>query len=159
MNRYTVTLVACFAIALFAGCATQTITSGTAAPLAVVSKSPAIVADFKATAANLQAAVTNGDLPATDQANSCMQTVLVQTGITPPAGTAPAKQYTVTNAGALSAGSIAYIKLTKAAAATATPLAVPASCEQLLGHLQVLGLQAAANPVGAVETIISALGQ
>lgn len=148
-NRYSVAAMACLAIAGMAGCGTtQTIS---AAPPPII-KSAAVVDDFKATAANLNAAVTAGVLPANDPAAACVNDALVKTGITPPAGAATPSSFTVTNAGLVSAGSIAYIKVRMAQAAQ--PVTIATSCKELLGQLQIDGLAAAASPVGTLETLL-----
>lgn len=149
-------------IFLLAGCAgTQVISS---APAPLVASSKPIVSDFTATAGNLNCAVQIGLLPATDPAVTCANAALAAFGLpavscatgvpvvaAAPTGTS-APSFTATNAGLVSAGSIAYIKL--AQAANAKPFTVDPSCETVLGKMQVMGLAAAANPVGAVESIV-----
>lgn len=142
-------LTALLSIALLSACATQQISS---APDPLV-KSPAVVNDFKVTAQNLNDAQAAGMLPATDPAVACANDALVKTGISVPAGTPPAKTINVVNAGAISGGSIAYIKVQMAKKLTA-PLVISPQCLQLLGQFQIDALTAAANPLQTLEQLI-----
>ena len=141
--------------AFIQGCASQQISNTSSSPLL---KNTAIVNDFKATASNLNQAVAIGVLPASDPAVGCINDALVATGITPPpapvlpAGqVAPPTSFQAVNAGAISAGSIAYIRLHQAKAA---PIVVSVNCKTLLGQFQIDGLTAAANPIQTIENAI-----
>jgi hypothetical protein len=156
-------LVALSALALTAGCATQTITAGPQAP--AIASNKTVVSDFTDAAGNLNCAVAIGILPATDPAVVCSNAALAAfnlpavtcvTGVptvTPPSPpvAGAVTSFKATNGGMISAGTIAYIKL---AQAKAPPITVSASCEQVLGKLQVMGLTAAANPLGTIEQIL-----
>ena len=142
-------IIIVIALLALAACATQTITSG---PAPVI-QSKTVANDFLATATNLNAAVAAGIIPATDPTVTCANNAVSVFNLAPPAANAPAPaSFTVTNAGIISAGSIAYIKFMKAN--NAAPITVSTNCEQLLGHLQVMGLAAVQNPVGTIENIL-----
>lgn len=144
-------LILSIIIGLFSGCATQTLTPNSS-PLAVVKKVANLATDLTTTAANLNAAVKSGALPATDPAVTCANDALVKTGLAAPA--VPDNSFQVTNAGPVSAGSIAYIKLAMAKAKP--PFVISPQCLQMLGQFQVDGLNAIANPRDAIVTTIEA---
>jgi hypothetical protein len=160
--KHLFALAAIAAISLIAGCATQTISATSPAP--IIAQNKTIASDFTATAGNLNCAVAIGILPATDPAVGCVNSALAAfnlpavscvNGVPTVAAastTSPAASFTATNAGLVSGGSIAYIKLAQAQAVQ--PVTVSAACKQLLGQLQVDGLAATANPLGTVETIL-----
>lgn len=134
-------------IALLAGCASTPGKISTAGPESALSGLPSIVAgktvadDLAAAGQNLDQAVAIGILPATDPAVLCLGSVNKQVN-----GTADAQSFAPENAGAISAGSIAYIIAQQARAAGGIKL--PVECEALVGRLVIDGMRDARKLMG-----------
>src|SRR5580658_8115492 len=108
LNKFTMLSAALCAI-LASGCATgpQTLTANSAPPIL---QAKPVQNQIVSTAANLNAAVTAGALPATDPAVQCANNAVAAAGLAP--GATKPVTFTVTCSGGLSldCGAVAYIK-------------------------------------------------
>lgn len=148
-------------VALLAGCATpppistnpiQTVTNAVAAtPIGGT-----VVTGLQNAAFNLDSAVQIGVLPMNDPADGCVHgalqligqdVVLGPMGENPVTPVTPTKQFTPKVTDLLSGGSVAYILAQQAKQIAGGGVTVPASCEQLVGHFVLTGVNAPANTV------------
>lgn len=142
MNR----LIPIVALLALAGCASGSISNGPVTAdllnLLPTALKSATVADMKATATNFDNAATAGIMPATDDAGLCQHMINQQFGVEVVPGAAPPKTATVTNAGPISAGSIAIIEAYKLAGAAQGGVNIPENCLLALAKVNFKGLGA-----------------
>lgn len=155
-------LVACVALLalVLAGCATGSAATISANPQqtltnAILPPGGVIVVGLQNAAYNLDQAVAIKVLAANDPADLCVHQFLQ--GIGQDVGQAPvppAPSFTPKVSDLISGGSVAYILAQQAKALAANGgIVVPPSCEQLIGHMVLTGVNAPANAT------ISALGR
>ena len=133
--------------------ATNSLTLSGSAPLsgAAAVKPSGLVLDAQSAMWDLDQAIIIGDLPAADNADKCLHTVLGTYGLDPSV-TAPAaatastpKSFVPRNDGAISLGAIAYIKAEQIKAAGPLTVKIPESCGAVVFNLFSFGLQQTAN--------------
>jgi hypothetical protein len=109
---------------------------------------------------NLDQAIKVGALPVSDPADACMHAALTQIGIEPSASGTPATppaSFTPKVSDLISGGSVLYILAQQALAAKASGgLAVPVSCEAVIGQFVI---QAGAVGINAAPSVISAVAK
>ena len=111
-------------------------------------KTGPVVIGLQNAAWNLDQAIAIKVLPATDPADACLHSALQTIGADVGQAPIPSSQFTPRVTDLISAGSVAYIlaQQAKQLAGNAGSL-IPASCEQLVGHFVLAGVNAPANAV------------
>lgn len=154
-------------MAVLAACATPPTVSSNPVASVVSAIPPAgtVVTGLQNAAYNLDMAISIGVLPMSDPADACVhqalqtigQDVVLSMGMeNPVGGTMTPASYQTKVTDLLSGGSVAYILAAQAKALAGNGgLAVPPSCEQLIGEFVIKGVNAPAN--GAISAIIGAL--
>jgi hypothetical protein len=155
-------LVLAAALLALAGCATPPPISSNPVQTAAnaVAATPlggTVVQGLKDAEFNLDSAISIGVLDKTDPADACVHSSLVaigqESGQTPPV---PVQTFTPKVSDLISAGSVAYILAHQAKqVAAAGGLALPPSCEQIVGEFVLKGVNAPANAV--ISGVIGAL--
>lgn len=143
------TLLSIALAATLCACATP-ITNNKGAGGLPISPDSGVGKDLLAAAFNLDNAIAIGVLPADDPAASCIHGVLKQAGIETPPGAPAVASFIPEDKGAVSVGSIAYIRAQQLQGLKG--LQVPLGCEAVIGKFVVDGL-ATANKV-AIGSLI-----
>lgn len=143
-------------VALLSACATPVPISNNpvqeAAGAIGLTQNSAVVKGLQNAEWNLDQAVSINILAANDPADQCLHQTLTNLGQELAADGTPvpstAKQFTPRMTGLIDGGSVVYILAQQAKKVGANPGAlVPASCEQIVGHFVIAGLNAPANAV------------
>lgn len=103
-----------------------------------VSPDSGVGKDLLAAGFNLDSAIAIGVLPADDPASTCIHGVLKQAGLEVPAGTPAVASFIPEDKGAVSVGSIAYIRAQQLQGLKGIQL--PIDCEALIGKFVIDGL-------------------
>lgn len=115
-----------------------------------------VVQGLKDAEFNLDSAINIGVLAKDDPADACLHSSLVALGQEGGQTPLPTQSFTPKVSDLISAGSVAYILAMQAKTIQANGgLALPPSCEQLIGHFVLKGVSAPANAVisGAIGSI------
>lgn len=145
-------IISLTAMIFLAGCASAPVISSNPVQTvtnAVLPPGGTVVTGLQNAAFNLDSAIALKILPATDPVDGCAHGVLQAIGQDvgqTPAPPAPQFQSKITDL--ISGGSVAYILAQQAKQIVANGGSiVPPNCEQIIGHLVILGINAPANAI------------
>ena len=115
-----------------------------------------VVTGLKDAEFNLDSAISIGVLPSTDPADACVHSSLQAIGQEGSATPTPNQQFNPKVSDLISGGSVVYILAAQARTLAANGgLALPQSCETLVGHFVLTGINAPANAIigGAIGAV------
>lgn len=149
MKRLIAAAIAVFALAACANAPTISANPVASITSSIFPEGGTVVTGLQNAAYNLDQAIAINVLPADDPADKCVHASLKMIGQDVgdmPAPKAPEFQSKITDL--ISAGSVAYILAEQAKNASANGgITIPTSCEQLVGHFVLIGVNAPANAV------------